>query len=72
MSAIEIEWFSDDYGCEQLGCAGGPSKGARVTIDGQLVIGVVPNTHDHDGKNESEVYKQILRRLGHKVSEFGA
>ena len=67
MSTIEIEWLYDSHDCET--CGGSYAEGASVRIDSVEAISLKPVAHCFDGDhhNESDVYKAILKHLGHTV-----
>lgn len=66
---IEIEWLTDTTECETCGTSW--AEGARVTIDGDVALDLVPSAHCFGGTEYSqvEVYRRILTHLGHEVSE---
>lgn len=67
---IEIEWSHDSYdNCET--CGPSYAEGARVYVDGNLVIDKSPVAHCFNCENYSErdIYDAILQWLGHEVSE---
>ena len=74
MSNIKIEWLSEYSDCDQAGCSGGYSEGARVTIDGKLVLDLTPSASCFGGDHydTSEVYRRIFAHLGHTVEEDNA
>ncbi len=69
MSAIHIQWLSDEKSCELCGLSW--ARGARVTRDGTEILKLKPVAHCTDPVDYSEefVYSQILKTLGHTVSE---
>jgi len=67
---IHIEWLSDDHYCETCGTSF--ATGARVFADGTVFLDLEPVAHCFDGKNwtEEDVYREILRKLGHEVEDL--
>jgi hypothetical protein len=74
MSAISIEWLWESRDCDQAGCSGGYSEGARVKIDGKTALELTPHASCFGGDSwsESEVFRLILAHLGHTVEEASA
>lgn len=72
MSRVEIEWLGDSYDCETCGYS--YAEGARITIDGQVSLELVPRAHCFGGDNYSErdVFERILGQLGHEVVHHDA
>jgi hypothetical protein len=69
MPKIEIEWLSDSNDCDQ--CGGGYADGARVTLDGELLLELIPRAScfgSTDDWSEAAVHDAILRALGYEVS----
>ena len=62
---IEIEWLSDSTDCDQAGCSGGYSTGARVFIDGALYLERLPVAACYGGESwdQDEVYAILLSKL---------
>lgn len=72
MANIHIEWLSDETNCDQAGCSGGYSTGARVTKDGELLIELIPHAScfgSSDDWGTHDVFTRILNALGHEVTE---
>jgi hypothetical protein len=69
MRELKIEWLSDSVDCET--CGGNYADGARVWLDGELLLELIPVAHCFDSANwyESDVYKLILEKLGYNVSD---
>jgi len=69
---ISIEWLGDTHDCETCGPAW--AEGARVYIDGLLVLDLQPSAHCYDGVSyqEGDVYRHILEHLGHTVEDYPA
>jgi hypothetical protein len=70
VSAIKIEWLSDSYdNCETCGVS--YAEGARVYVDGVLVLDMTPSAHCFGGAHysQSDVYQGLLKHLGHEVEE---
>lgn len=67
MATIKIEWLHDSYDCEL--CGSSYAEGAKVFIDGTLVLDLEPAAHCYGGANysESEVYERVLKHLGHTI-----
>ncbi len=69
MPKIEIEWLSDSNDCEQ--CGGGYAQGARVTLDGEPLLELIPRASCFGSKDDwdtDQVYALILRALGYEAS----
>lgn len=66
---LKIQWLSDEYDCDDCGCS--YAEGARVFLNEVSVLELLPVAHCFGGKSwtESEVYKQILEKLGITVEE---
>ena len=65
---IEIEWLFDSNDCDQ--CGGGWATGARVTLDGQPLLELIPVADCFGSESDwatDEVYKRILETLGYTV-----
>lgn len=72
MSDIRIAWLTDWHDCETCGLS--YAEGARVSIDGSVVLEFTPVAHCRGGDNrtDSEVYAALFAYLGHTVTEdFG-
>jgi len=72
MARIEIEWLWESTDCDQAGCSGGYSEGARVTIDGKTALELMPRAScfgSDDHWDATEVYRLILAHLGHTVDD---
>lgn len=72
MARIHIQWLSDDWDCETCGTS--YAEGAVVTItrpDRVEVINMEPSAHCYDGVSfdRDEVFRRILKELGHEVTE---
>lgn len=70
MATIEIEWLYDEGpDCET--CGPSYAEGARVKIDGAVALDLKPVAHCFSGDhwNQSDVYIEVLKHLGHEVSE---
>lgn len=67
MSDIKITWLYDYYDCETCGCTS--AEGARVEIDGAVVLELEPVAHCFDGvtHDRDDVYKMLLQHLGHTL-----
>jgi hypothetical protein len=73
-SLIHAEWLYDSTDCDQAGCSGGWSEGARVTINGDFWFELTPQASCFGGPSwgKEEVFAEILKRLGHRfTSEYG-
>lgn len=68
-STISIEWLDDQYECEDCGYS--YATGARVKLNGEEILLLEPVAHCYGGDNFSttDVYYQILNKLGYKVIE---
>lgn len=66
---IKIEWLSDSHDCET--CGDSYAEGAKVWIDGELVIDKVPRAHcfDVDSWDNFVIYQEIFHKLGHTLEE---
>lgn len=62
---IEISWLSDNYDCDQDGCSGGYSEGARVTVNGKQLLNLMPVAACFGGPSwdKNEVWAMILNEL---------
>ena len=71
MTDIRIEWLSASTDCDQAGCSGGYSEGARVWFDGQLALDLKPEADCYGGVSytEEQVFGLILAKLGHNLVE---
>lgn len=71
MTDIRIEWLTDSFDCDQAGCSGGYSEGARVYFDGELTLDLEPAAACFDGVSytEEQVFGLILAKLGHNLVE---
>ncbi len=69
MTDIRIEWMTDSSDCDQAGCSGGYSEGARVYFDGELVLDLSPVATCFGGisYDTEEVFGCILAKLGHNL-----
>lgn len=69
MANIKIVWLSDYYECET--CGGSYADGARVYLDGELLVEMEPVAHCFGGTHydRDDVYKKILELTGHEVKE---
>lgn len=63
---IKIEWLSDYSDCDQAGCSGGYSEGAKVWFDDELVLDLQPvaTCFGGDSWDNEEVFRLILDKLG--------
>lgn len=68
-NVIHIEWTSDEYDCDT--CGPSYADGAIVTLDGVEILGLDPVAHCYGGAHyeRSEVFAEILTKLGYKLSE---
>lgn len=68
---IRIEWLSDSTDCDEAGCSGGYSEGAKVYFDGKLALDLSPEASCFDGVHydTDEVFSRILAALGHNLVE---
>lgn len=64
---LKIELLSDYYDCDT--CGSSYSEGARVTLDGVLLLELIPVAHCFGGDNwdEREVFAKILDKLGYDL-----
>ena len=69
MTDIRIEWLSDSFDCDQAGCSGGYSEGARVYFDEKLALDLTPVAACFGGisYDTEEVFGCILAKLGHNL-----
>lgn len=69
MSEISIDWLTDNHDCET--CGSSWAEGARVRIDGQVALELIPLAHCYDGSSwdEREVFAALLAHLGHSLSD---
>lgn len=72
MSNLKIEWLSDSSDCETCGSAW--AGGAVVTdLDsGNVVLELLPiaSCFGGDDWSESDVFRELLKVLGHTVQEI--
>ena len=63
---IKIEWLSEYSDCDQAGCSGGYSEGAKVWFDDKLVLNLQPvaGCFGGDSWDNEEVFRLILDKLG--------
>jgi len=66
---IAIEWLTDVHDCET--CGSSWAQGARVTLDGETILEMVPVAHCFGGDNwdETQVYEAIFRHIGYSLQE---
>jgi hypothetical protein len=71
MSKIHIERLQDEYKCEACGVS--YAEGARVSIDGEIVLELEPHAHCYNDQSytHDQVYFHILKLLGHSVAWEG-
>lgn len=71
MTDIRIEWLTDSFDCDQAGCSGGYSEGAKVYFDDKLVLDLSPSADCFGGVDydKDEVFARILSELGHVLVE---
>lgn len=71
MTEIRIEWMSEASDCDQAGCSGGWSDGAKVYFDGKLALDLSPSASCFGGDHypEEDVFRRILKKLGHNIVE---
>lgn len=64
---IKIEWLSDDYDCDTCGFS--CSEGARVTLDGVVLLELIPLAHCFGGDDwdEREIFAKTLDKLGYDL-----
>ena len=64
-SNIEIEWLTETSDCDQPGCSGGYSTGARVTIDEKVYLELIPVASCFGGESWDvyDVYSILLSKL---------
>lgn len=70
MPKIEIEWLDDGNDCDQ--CGGGYAAGARVTLDGELLLELIPRAScfgSEDDWDTDQVYARILQALGYELDK---
>jgi hypothetical protein len=71
MTYIRIEWLSASTDCDQAGCSGGYSEGARVYFDGELALDLEPepSCYGRTSYDQEQVFGLILTKLGHSLVE---
>lgn len=71
MTDIRIEWLSASSDCDQAGCSGGYSEGARVWFDGELALDLPPEPSCYGSTfyDQEQVFGLILAKLGHNLVE---
>lgn len=64
---VEITWLDDSHDCET--CGSSCAEGARVSIDGSLVLDLEPVAHCYDGASweRDTILHRILAQLGAHV-----
>lgn len=64
---IQIEFCEDVHECDTCGTSW--ASGAKVHFDNELVLNLEPLAHCYGGKTyeESEVFEQVLNKLGHEL-----
>jgi hypothetical protein len=64
MRQLEIIRTSEYRDCEQ--CSGGSAEGARIELDGKVLVDLVPVAHCFSGisYNEAQITQAILHALG--------
>lgn len=62
---IEIEWLTDSYDCDQPGCSGGWAEGARVRVNGEMLLELLPKAHCFGGDHwdRDAVYIELIQKL---------
>ena len=71
MTNIRIEWLTASSDCDQAGCSGGYSEGARVYFDGELALDLEPEASCFGSTfyDQEQVFGLILGKLGHNLVE---
>jgi hypothetical protein len=71
MTDIRIEWLSASTDCDQAGCSGNYSEGARVYFDGVLTLDLPPEPSCYGSTfyDQEQVFGLILAKLGHSLVE---
>jgi hypothetical protein len=66
---LRIEWLEETSDCDQAGCSGGWSTGAKVFRDGEAWFELTPEAGCFGGVSwtEGEVYTEIINRLGFEL-----
>lgn len=66
---IKIEWLYDGHDCET--CGQSYATGARVLLNGDLLLELEPvaSCYDSQHYDEADVYRSILERLGYQIEE---
>lgn len=66
---IHIEWLHDDWDCETCGWSW--AEGARVTLNGETFLELIPSAHCFGGDHWSNdaVYLEIMKKLGYTITE---
>ena len=69
MKKIDIQWLFDSHECET--CGASYAEGAKVEMEGVELLHLEPIAHCYSGKSytESEVYREILEKLGYTTEE---
>jgi len=69
MGTIKVEWLNDDHDCEI--CGSSYADGARVWLDGDLILELEPVAHCYESRHydEADVYRRILEWMGHRIEE---
>lgn len=69
MKTIKIKWLVDEYDCSHEGCSGGWAEGAKVTLNGEPFLELIPVAHCFGGDSwtNEQVFEEILKKLGYNV-----
>ena len=69
MTDIRIEWMTASSDCDQAGCSGGYSEGARVWFDGELVLDLPPEPSCYGSTfyDQEQVFGLILSMPRHRL-----
>jgi hypothetical protein len=66
---IDVEWLTDEHECDDCGTS--HASGARVLLDGEEILELLPVARCFDGEDWSaaEVFRETLARLGYEVRD---
>ena len=67
MPSIRIETIYDDHECET--CGSSSAYGARVYLDGELLVDMTPVAHCYDSVmyDDMDIMRHVLEHLGYDV-----
>lgn len=65
---LHLEWLTDDHDCETCGYS--EASGMRASLDGHVILELIPRAHCFGGDNwsEREAFELLLEKLGYPVA----